>query len=416
MSDIIEVKNISKAYTLYKKGPRYKSLRDDIAGILQQPLELFKEEREEKFWALKKVSFTVKKGESIGIIGPNGAGKTTLLKILSRITNPTSGEIILRGRLSSLLEVGTGFHPELTGRENVYLNGAILGMTKSEIKKKFNQIVEFAEIEKFLDTPVKHYSSGMYVRLAFSIAAHLEPEILLVDEVLAVGDIRFQKKCLGKMSEIGKVGRTILFVSHNMSAIQALCQKVILLKNGKMMDFDISNKVINRYISEIGKYSYVKEWKRENLAPHNTSIVLKKVKLCSSEGKVLRVVSTDDPFNVEITFTVTKPQASIGLNVIFYDRNYNCVCGSINNHEKNWYGKMMPKGIYKSICKVPAHFFNNGIFSIRIYMFGPNYTDDKMSEEILRFEILDGAYVRGDYFGAYDGVVRPLFEWETVRV
>ncbi|MEQ8384401.1 MAG: ABC transporter ATP-binding protein [Coleofasciculus sp. A1-SPW-01] len=244
MSDtVIQVENLGKKYIIgHQQQERYTALRDVMANgakslgqRLLKPLgKQSANPAYEEFWALKDVSFEVKQGDRIGIIGRNGAGKSTLLKILSRITEPTTGKIRIKGRVASLLEVGTGFHPELTGRENIFLNGAILGMSKAEIKRKFDEIVDFAGIEKFLDTPVKRYSSGMYVRLAFAVAAHLEPEILIVDEVLAVGDTAFQKKCLGKMEEVGKEGRTVLFVSHQMSAIEKLCFRVIVLKSGKV--------------------------------------------------------------------------------------------------------------------------------------------------------------------------------------
>jgi lipopolysaccharide transport system ATP-binding protein len=257
---IIEVRNLGKKYNINHQQGKYIALRDVLAGIFKNPLKFIRDKTKEvagintkeDYWALKDLNFTVNKGEVIGIIGRNGAGKSTLLKILSQITPPTTGEIKIRGRVGSLLEVGTGFHPELTGRENIRLNGAILGMTYKEIAKKFDQIVEFAGIEKFLDTPVKYYSSGMYVRLAFSVAAHMEPDILIIDEVLAVGDAEFQKKCLGKMGEITKQdGRTILFVSHNMAAIRQLCTKTILLENGKLLFSGNTEEVIQHYNSEM---------------------------------------------------------------------------------------------------------------------------------------------------------------------
>lgn len=259
MSDVvIRVENLSKKYIIgHQKQEHHTSFRDVIsngAKSLWQGLTCDRKpnlcDRSEEFWALKDVSFEIKQGDRVGIIGRNGAGKSTLLKILSRITEPTSGKISIKGRVASLLEVGTGFHPELTGRENIYLNGAILGMGKAEIKKKFDEIVAFAEVEKFLDTPVKRYSSGMYVRLAFAVAAHLEPEILIVDEVLAVGDAQFQKKCLGKMEDVGKDGRTVLFVSHNMSMIEKLCSTAIYLQYGHIRMNGISNQVIEKYLSD----------------------------------------------------------------------------------------------------------------------------------------------------------------------
>jgi lipopolysaccharide transport system ATP-binding protein len=258
---IVRVENLSKKYTIghQQEGRyRYKSLRDAIADgaksissrVLKQNGRNISNPTQEEFWALKDVSFEVKQGDRVGIIGRNGAGKSTLLKILSRITEPTSGRIKIKGRVASLLEVGTGFHPELTGRENIYLNGAILGMSKVEIKRKFDEIVDFAEVEKFLDTPVKRYSSGMYVRLAFAVAAHLEPEILVVDEVLAVGDATFQKKCLGKMSDVSvKEGRTVLFVSHNMTAINSLCEKAIILNSGRILSMGEAKQVTDKYLS-----------------------------------------------------------------------------------------------------------------------------------------------------------------------
>lgn len=247
---IIEIQNVSKEYILTHQLP-YVTFRDALTDFVKKPAHLFRGQgktSQEEFWALRDINLAIQKGEAIGLIGPNGSGKSTLLKILSQITSPSSGEIHLRGRVASLLEVGTGFHPELTGRENIFLNGAILGMTKKEISRKFNDIVAFSGVEKFLDTPVKRYSSGMYVRLAFSVAAHLEPEILMVDEVLAVGDAEFQKKCLGKMDEVSKgAGRTIIFVSHNLEAIKKLCTKCILLKEGRIIMFDETHKVVESY-------------------------------------------------------------------------------------------------------------------------------------------------------------------------
>ncbi|MGK7892316.1 MAG: ABC transporter ATP-binding protein [Xenococcus sp. (in: cyanobacteria)] len=254
---VIKVENLGKKYVIgHQKQEKYTVLRDVIANgaraaiqKITNPKTISNNTREE-FWALKDVSFEIKQGEKVGIIGRNGAGKSTLLKVLSRITEPTKGRIKIKGRVASLLEVGTGFHPELTGRENIFLNGAILGMSKVEIKKKFDEIVAFAEVEKFLDTPVKRYSSGMYVRLAFAVAAHLEPEILVVDEVLAVGDVQFQKKCLGKMQEVGKEGRTVIFVSHNMAAVESLCDRGILFQSGKVNFDGTSDEVIKKYLEQ----------------------------------------------------------------------------------------------------------------------------------------------------------------------
>ena len=259
--NVIQVTDLGKSYRLGLREKQANTFRDLLTGLVRAPMQRIRNlgehtlESEDAFWALRDVSFAIQPGEVVGIIGRNGAGKSTLLKVLSRITEPTEGEIRLRGRVSSLLEVGTGFHPELTGRENIFLNGSILGMSKAEIKSKFDQIVAFSEIEKFLDTPVKRYSSGMYVRLAFAVAAHLEPEILIVDEVLAVGDLEFQKKCIGKMGEVAREGRTVLIVSHNMSAIQALCERVILLRSGQLVEDGPTTDVIKNYLKFLEKRS-----------------------------------------------------------------------------------------------------------------------------------------------------------------
>ncbi|MCJ7658518.1 MAG: ABC transporter ATP-binding protein [Anaerolineales bacterium] len=262
MSEIsIKVENISKMYNIGLAQQRHDTLRDQIVDLISAPFRRSGKDREEGiFWALRDVSFEVMRGEVLGIIGRNGAGKSTLLKLLSRITEPTSGRAVINGRVGSLLEVGTGFHPELTGRENVFLNGAILGMHRTEITRKFDEIVAFAEIDQFLDTPVKRYSSGMYVRLAFAVAAHLEPEILLVDEVLAVGDVEFQKKCLGKMDDVAKLGRTVLFVSHNMNAIQRLCSQTIFVDKGVLVEKGLTRDVVSGYISSNFYSTAPKEW------------------------------------------------------------------------------------------------------------------------------------------------------------
>ncbi|WP_286392707.1 ABC transporter ATP-binding protein [Pseudanabaena mucicola] len=274
---VIRVENLSKKYIIGHERERYTALRDVIANGIKSIGKRFSKQEYidpniEEFWALKDISFEIKQGDRVGIIGRNGAGKSTLLKILSRITEPTTGKISIKGRVASLLEVGTGFHPELTGRENIYLNGAILGMDRTEIKRKFDEIVTFAEIEKFLDTPVKRYSSGMYVRLAFAVAAHLEPEILIVDEVLAVGDAQFQKKCLGKMEDVGKEGRTVLFVSHNMTAIRTLCSTAMLLKTGKLVSIGSSLSCLKIHEAENIK-NQGSVWKRSEKYQNGSLVI-----------------------------------------------------------------------------------------------------------------------------------------------
>ena len=326
MSDtIIKVENLGKCYRLQHQGERqrYTALRDVIAekarglfrrkkpaeaGLGQSSISHLPSSRStsEDFWALKDVSFDIKRGEVVGIIGRNGAGKSTLLKILSRITEPTTGRVELNGRVASLLEVGTGFHPELTGRENIFLNGAILGMSRAEIRKKFDEIVAFAEVEKFLDTPVKRYSSGMYVRLAFAVAAHLEPEILIVDEVLAVGDAQFQKKCLGKMQDVANGGRTVLFVSHNMGALRGFCTKGVLLEGGSVQLISDTASVIQAYLSQDAKNSKEKSF-RHHRREGSGQVEFTKIEIARLNAELQSAFSIGEPLKIFIDYQVNRP-------------------------------------------------------------------------------------------------------------
>lgn len=357
MKPIISVKNLSKKFQIREKLPYY-SLRDSLTNLVRG-FSKPNGRNNDSFWALKNVSFDVYPGEVLGIIGRNGAGKSTLLKILSQITPPTSGTATLEGRVASLLEVGTGFHPELAGRENIYLNGAILGMSKKEIKKKFDEIVDFAEIEKFLDTPVKHYSSGMYMRLAFAVAAHLEPEILLVDEVLAVGDTQFQKKCLGKMSEVAKHGRTILFISHNMSAIQNLCDKTILLDNGKIIEMGNSNRVIEKYLS--------KRKIDKNLVQREIEgIYLKKIEFKDNKGNDISSLRTFEEIYVEFECKSTKDFDDVTFALCFNDLNDNRVTSLWNEFLGKRYH--ITKGEFRAIFHIPSISLIPGEYEISSYI------------------------------------------------
>ncbi|MFQ5355795.1 MAG: ABC transporter ATP-binding protein [Mariprofundaceae bacterium] len=426
MTTVIKIENMSKRYIIgHQKQERYTSLRDvmmhKLRGLgerIRHPLSLNREEIDiEEFWALRDINLEVSQGDRLGIIGRNGAGKSTLLKVLSRITEPTKGRISIKGRIASLLEVGTGFHPELTGKENIFLNGAILGMTNSEIKKKFDEIVVFAEVEKFLDTPVKRYSSGMYIRLAFAVAAHLEPEILVVDEVLAVGDAQFQKKCLGKMEQVGREGRTVLFVSHNLGAIRSLCSRAIQIEHGMVAMDDLPSEVTATYLAEKQSESA----KRFIEMSHNEPLLqiesasVKKVEICKDDGSLAGEIFTDTAFNVAIYYEITRDDASVGLTLIIYDADNHCVLGSINNHEKDWYGKPMPRGTYKSVCQIPKNFFNNGFYSLSLSLFGKGFSGAVVRDNLLTVEILDGSEVRRDYYGHYASCTRPLFNWSTVK-
>lgn len=371
---------------------------------------------DERFWALKDVSFEVNQGEILGIIGRNGAGKSTLLKILSQVTAPTKGEVCFKGRIASLLEVGTGFHPELTGRENIFLNGAILGMSKTDIRKKLDEIIAFSEVDKFIDTPVKRYSSGMYVRLAFAVAAHLEPEILVVDEVLAVGDAQFQKKCFGKMEEVGQEGRTVLFVSHNMTAVRSLCSRVLQLHHGALvLDTDVATAV-GGYLGGSCEQVHLREWPEELSAPQNSSAFLRRVAACDRSGVLLKTITTDTELQIEIVFAVKTAGSSIGLTLIVYDTDNSCVFSSINNCEPNWYGVPTPVGTYRSTCFIPGRLLNNRWYTVTVNLFGKSFTDLVTVKEVLRLEVLDDVEVRRDYFGEFGGYIRPDLKWSTERV
>jgi len=423
MSDVaIRCQGLSKRYRIGERES-YRALRDTIANAVRAPFHLFSKSRRSgedensaanTFWALNDVSFEVKRGEVVGIIGRNGAGKSTLLKILSRITKPTAGEARIDGRVASLLEVGTGFHPELTGRENIFLNGAILGMKKVEIKERFDEIVAFAEIEKFVDTPVKRYSSGMYVRLAFAVAAHLEPEILLVDEVLAVGDASFQKKCLNKMQEVGKHGRTVFFVSHNMAAITRLCPRTILLENGRVLADGPSPQVVGTYLRAGTGTIAAREW-TEN-APGNEIARLKAVRVKTEDGRVAEEIDIREPVGIEMEFEVLQPGHVLVPNYHFY--NDEGVCAFITiEHDETWHRRPRPVGSYVATAWIPANFLAEGALSVgsAVSTFDPSmvhfYEADAVAFQVI--DSLDGDSARGDYTGNIPGVVRPLLEWTT---
>ncbi|MBW4668547.1 MAG: ATP-binding cassette domain-containing protein [Cyanomargarita calcarea GSE-NOS-MK-12-04C] len=329
MSDtVIRVENLAKKYVLGHKQESNKTFREAITNAGQSLVSALNprtkkeaEQSRDEFWALKDVSFEIKQGEKLGIIGHNGAGKSTLLKVISRIVEPTKGSIRIKGRVASLLEVGTGFHPELTGRENVFLNGAILGMSKAEIKRKFDEIVAFAEVEKFLDTPVKRYSSGMYVRLAFAVAAHLEPEILIIDEVLAVGDAQFQKKCLGKMEQISGEGRTVLFVSHHMGTISTLCDRVIYLSKGQVHSIGLTEKIVKLYYSEM-LTNKSQDLQKLRLSGFGKKIRFLDIKLLSSQDGTLMF---GQPIQYELTIWSDIDIDSLSIGSSFFSSNGNCV-------------------------------------------------------------------------------------------
>lgn len=419
MKPIIRVEHLSKQYQIGAPQARYGSLRETLAGAMQAPLNKLRRIgrlNTESVWALKDVNFEVKPGEIVGVIGRNGAGKSTLLKVLSRITEPTSGRVELFGRVGSLLEVGTGFHPELTGRENIYLSGAIQGMKKAEITRKFDEIVAFAEIEKFLDTPVKRYSSGMYTRLAFAVAAHLEPEILVVDEVLAVGDANFQKKCLNKMQDVGQKGRTVLFVSHNMSAVTRLCQRTILLNNGKVLQDGTSNQVVNVYLNSGFGTTAMREWKELSTAPGNDIVRLCAVRVRREDGEITGAVDIRKPVAIEMEYQVLTSGSVLVPNLHFYNEEgaYAFVASDL---DPAWRRKPRPTGRYVSIAWVPGNLLSEGTLFVGAAISTVNpvvihfYERDAIAFQVV--DSLDGDSARGDYAGPMPGVVRPLLHWTT---
>ncbi|MDD1705704.1 MAG: ABC transporter ATP-binding protein [Methanoregulaceae archaeon] len=396
-------------------GQRYLTMRDAITASLKHPFqEMFHPHPPPEICALNDVSFEVGMGEVVGIIGRNGAGKSTLLKILSRITPPSGGCVEILGRVGSLLEVGTGFHPELTGRENIYLNGSILGMRKQEITNRFEDIVTFAEINKFLDTPVKHYSSGMYVRLAFSVAAHLEPEILLVDEVLAVGDASFQKKCLSKMQDVQKSGRTVIFVSHNMASITRLCPRSILLEEGRVKEDGPSHRVVSRYLKSGLGTAAERQWPDATTAPGNHVSRLRAVRVRDDAGRVTDSIDIRHPFHIEMEYDVLEPGHVLTPNFhLFNDDGLHLFATSDLNPA--WRGKPRHAGRYTSSVMIPGNFFAEGTIIVEAALSTMDpvtvHFDEKDAVAFQVIDTLDGDSARGDYAGHLPGVVRPLFQW-----
>jgi lipopolysaccharide transport system ATP-binding protein len=408
MEPIITVRDLGKCYTISHQGlkKRNDTLRDEMSGWfknLTRKRTTEEKSSKEEFWALKDVSFDVNPGDRLGIIGRNGAGKSTLLKILSRITEPTTGEIKIKGRVASLLEVGTGFHQELTGRENIYLNGAILGMSRVEIKKKFDEIVAFSEVEKFLDTPVKRYSSGMYVRLAFAVAAHLEPEILIVDEVLAVGDAQFQKKCLGKMEDVStKEGRTVLFVSHNIGAITALTKQVIWLNSGRIIEIGSTKDVVSKYNNDGFKNMTVWEAKH----PNNNPMQIIRVEINS----IATDFTVDKAIYITLDYIVREPLSGAVLSVILHASDGNPVL-STEDVDKNQelLDKRLP-GKYKAKVTIPDNLLSSDIYLLRVHC-GVVFQAVFDNIEALRFELVEtGDPKIRSHKQAY---FLPYLDWKT---
>lgn len=428
----IKIEHISKCYRIGLKEKMHDSIASAIADFVRSPIRNYRNYRSlyrfdqlrpgdgadssDVIWALNDVSFEVKKGQVIGIIGGNGAGKSTILKILSKITDPTYGCAEIRGRVSSLLEVGTGFHPDLTGRENVYLNATILGMKKREVDRKFDDIVDFSGIEKFIDTPVKRYSSGMKVRLAFSVAAHLEPEILIVDEVLSVGDADFQKKSLSKMENIGQEGRTVLFVSHSMSAISRLCDRAILLSHGKVVADGPADQVVSAYLNASSGTAAARVWSDPQDAPTGPAVRLRAVRVRDEGGNVSETHDIRQPVRLEMEYDVLRSgHVLLPHFTVLNDRGQ---CAFITlDQDPEWRGKPRQEGRYTSTAVIPGNLLAEGMFYVSCYCLTLNPDSKQFNERsAVAFYVsdnLDGDSARGDYAKKLGGVVRPLLKWTT---
>lgn len=421
MSSAIQVSELSKRYRIRRTdGAAYRTLREEIVHAATAPLRWLTGKRApppEDFWALRDVSFTVPPGEVMGVIGRNGAGKSTLLKILSRVTRPTHGRVEMRGRVGSLLEVGTGFHPELTGRENIFLSGAILGMKRRDIVSRFDEIVDFAGIERFLDTPVKRYSSGMYVRLGFSLAAHLAPDILIVDEVLAVGDAEFRRRCLGKMNAVASEGRTVVFVSHDLVAVEMLCRRVMVLANGQIAFDGGVREALGNYLPNLEAAAAERTWESPSVAPGNSIVRLKRVAVCDERNvPVAGAVERDQPLTVEIDYWNLTDDVSLGVTVVLYAPDGSCILSSLSNLDASWHGKPRKAGVYRSRCRLPVSLFNAGEILVTVLVWSEGYTIALRRDDVVRFTVSEDVASRGDYTGDLAGAIHPRLDWDTARL
>ena len=433
MSNVIEIEHLYKEYRLGIIG--YGTLREDLQSWWarlrgkEDPNSILGNSdfskngtNADRILALEDINLKVKQGERLGIIGANGAGKTTLLKILSRIASPTSGTAKIKGRVASLIAVGTGFHEELTGRENIYLNGSILGLRKFEIKQRFDEIVDFAGVEQFIDTPVKRYSSGMYVRLGFAVAAHLEPDVLIVDEVLAVGDAEFRKKALGKMKDVStSEGRTILFVSHNMLAIQSLCDRAILLESGAIADLGKTKQVIDKYVT-IGRNDKGElTWDSPKSAPGDNRVRLNAVHILVN-GSPSGIVDISEQFEIAIDYWNLKDNARLYVSIHIYNSLGICVfvTGNIPSACINpdpWFHKHYRKGLFRSSCTIPGDFLNTGDYTIGVFINPPIIPDPMISKrDVLSFRVTETGESRKEHHFEWPGAVRCKFHWETNEI
>lgn len=411
MQSIIRVQNLSKQYHLGGPSAAYSTLRETIMELARRPARALRKNGDAAhIWALRDLNFEIAPGEIVGIIGRNGAGKSTLLKILSRITEPTTGRVELYGRVASLLEVGTGFHPELSGRENIYLNGSILGMSRKEIESKFDEIVAFAEVEKFLDTPVKRYSSGMYVRLAFAVAAHLEPEILVVDEVLAVGDYRFQQKCLSKMHDVATHGRTILFVSHNMGAVSRLCQRTILLNEGRIVTIGPTSEVVQTYTvsNTLGRAEYLQPAAPDKAMHLRRAVILK-------DGEMRAEVGYHESFSIHIEYEVNRPISGGNVGIGLFAADGACILASADFDAHPELLELREPGYHRADIDFPSQWLANGMYVVHVYLSSAAGAVVYDSREALVFTIVDTGTPGSKYGVKRLGILQPTLEWRTER-
>jgi lipopolysaccharide transport system ATP-binding protein len=423
MSNVaIRVENLGKQYRIGGRQAGYRTIRESLVEAVRTPLHRLSAiirgqplvGSDETIWALRDVSFEVQRGEVVGIIGRNGAGKTTLLKILSRITEPTEGFAEIHGRVGSLLEVGTGFHPELTGRENVYLNGAILGMRKKEIDRKFDEIVDFSGVEKLIDTPVKRYSSGMWVRLGFAVAAHLDLEILLIDEVLAVGDVQFQRKCLGKMQDVTGEGRTVLFVSHNMAMVKMLCPETVLLEDGQLRMRGPSEKVVEAYLEDNAQQSgeYVWEWQEQQINDLGVLVPLS-LRILDHREEVSNRVLARYPFAIEFRYRLAQAVSNLRVGVTLQTSTGEWVCGSFDRDQDEEGLYHREPGTYLSRCTIPENLLNDKTFILGVITGIKGAQRLYRDSELIRFSVDASAGVGSHWAGERKGVIRPALKWET---
>lgn len=429
MGDVaIRVEGLSKQYHIGRRRVRDRTLREAVAAALTAPFRRLgrvfgrhagtEPAADQTVWALKDVSFDVKPGEVLAVVGSNGAGKTTLLKILSRITFPTTGYAEIHGRVGSLLEVGTGFHPELTGRENIYLNGAILGMKQAEIERKFDEIVDFSGVERFIDTAVKHFSSGMRMRLAFAVAAHLEPEILIVDEVLAVGDATFQKKCLGKMEGVAREGRTVLFVSHNLPAVSRLCPEAILLQEGRLVLRAPSPAVIERYMNSGEEKQAEKVWRVEELPNTCGPFRPIAVRVRNAAGTVTDQLLSTQPFSIEVEYLLAEPVRDVRVQINVYSPDGTHLFSSSDTDDPGHYERYLIRrpGRYASRCLIPANLLNTGVFVVGINVGVARLHRYFWAHDCVRLTVDATGGIGSRWAKVRGGFFRPAFDWEIARL